>query len=148
MDRTGAHQRHHRRDRTARHRGAEVLFVVLRECRELGRERCAALLRPRLEAIQPFVDIGEETRLRLLAVAYDIDAGLGLPAHTVRHGGADPRLICGLVVRLAGQPCLHHVEHVVWSRQAADMRGKDPIHVLLAGHPLPPLTPCYPGENG
>src|SRR6185437_1562366 len=109
--------------------------------------RRAALLRSRLKAIQPLVDIGEETRLRLLAVAYDIDAGLSLPAHTLRHGGADPRLICGLVVRLAGQPNLHHVEHVVWSRQAANMRGMDPIHVLLVGHRLPPLTPCYRSEE-
>ena len=59
---------------------------------------------------------------------------LGLLAHALRHRCAHARVIGGLVVIATFQPRLHHVEQVVRPRQAADMRGHDPIRVLLPGH--------------
>ena len=40
---------------------------------------------PRLRAGEPFMDIGDEAWLRLLAVIHDVDAGIDLAAHDIGH---------------------------------------------------------------
>ena len=134
LDRTDADHRRQRHDRAAHHRILEVLRVVFRECRDLLLEQQHLLFGPGLEAFESLLDVGEEARLRDLAVGHDVDAALDLLAHAVRDRLGDGRVVYLLVIGLAGELRLHHIEHGVRPRQAADMRRLDAIDILLNGH--------------
>ena len=82
--RPDADHRRDRHDRAAHHRCLEILRVIFREGRDLLLEQHHLLVGPRLEAVEPLLDVGEEARLRELAVGDDVDAALDLLAHALR----------------------------------------------------------------
>ena len=125
--RTDAKHRRNRRHAAAHHGALEILLVIVRERRALGRKQRRALARARLETLQAFVDVDEKARLRHLAVGQHVEPAFGLAAHAVGHGLAHARVIGPRVVRGARQLRLHHVEQVVRPRQAADMGGENAL---------------------
>ncbi len=139
LDRCGAHDGDDRHDRAAHHRFLEVLRVVFGERLGFLLEQQKLLARPRLVALQAFLDIGEEARLREFAIGDDVDAAFGLLANAVHHGRGDLGIEGRLVDRLAGKLRLHHIEQVVRARQAPDMGGLDAIRVLLQRHGVTPF---------
>jgi hypothetical protein len=73
----------HRRDRDERaagHRCLEILRVVLRERLDLLLKQDELLVRPRLVAFEPLLDVGEKAGLRKFTVGDDVDAAFGLLA--------------------------------------------------------------------
>ena len=71
--------RHHGHGGAAEHRGLEILFVIFGESGDFFLEHREALI-ARLEAVEPRLDVGEESRLRELAIGDVIDAASRLLA--------------------------------------------------------------------
>src|SRR4029077_20894151 len=82
------------------------------------------------EPSQPLIDVGNKTDLAHLAVADDIDAGLGLLTYAGIDRRLDACIDCQVVDRLAGLTLLKHLDQIGRTRQASHMRSKDPF---LAG---------------
>src|SRR5215471_4978586 len=91
--RSGTHQRGDWRYRAAEHGLAHVLLVILWEGLHFSGEAREACSGPWLETVQPFPYVGEEAVFALFAVRRNIDPAFDLPAHTLRHGIADPAFI-------------------------------------------------------
>ncbi len=104
-----------------RHRGHRV-FQFFRRGRSHGNA-----LEPLENVERPIEPLAE------LAVADDVDAGLGLLAHHLGDGfgqaGFEGRLVVGLAV-LDGAP---ELDQFWWPDQAADMGGEDAIGVVRHG---------------
>ena len=79
-------------DRAAHHRLLEILGVIFRERRDLLLEQHQLLVGPRLEALEPLLDVGEEAGLGEFAVGDDVDAAIDLLAHDVAHRLGERRL--------------------------------------------------------
>ena len=92
-NRLRTHQRYEWRDRSSTHRLAKILIVIFGKGGYLERPRLAALLRPRLKALQTIPHIREEARFGLLAVRNNIDARFNLLAHTLGNCGRDSRFV-------------------------------------------------------
>jgi len=82
---------------------------------------------PRTVVVGPPHGVGE------LAVVDQIDASLFLLAHDLGDGVLQPRLVSGLVELLPEGPLLADLEKLRRPRQAADMRGQNPV-----SHGFPP----------
>ncbi len=70
-----------------------------------------------------------------LAVARHVDARRPLAPDDLDDGGRQPRLVGGLVTRLAGLPCAIQLDEIVWPRKAAGLSGEDASAALLHGGP-------------
>jgi hypothetical protein len=85
-------------------------------------------LRAALEASEAVVDVVAEAGLAQLAVAHDVDAGLALLGHDLRHGAVEALVELGLVggpLLLDGGP--DDLHHVLWTGQAAGVGRDDAV---------------------
>ena len=86
-----------------------------------------------LEAGEPRPRIGHPVDLAVLAVADDVDPGVGLLRHHVRDGAADAGIEGRLVVGLAELLGVEQRDQVGRPRQAAGVRGQDAVRAALHG---------------
>src|ERR1700730_14463575 len=85
LDRSNARQRHDGRDRSAQHRLAEILFVVLRKRGDFSGEAFADLAGPGLKTRQALADVGEETALALFAIRRNVNTAFNLHSNALRN---------------------------------------------------------------
>src|SRR6266581_3229007 len=78
-------------------------------------------------AIEPLAHVSEETWLRLLAVAHDVDAGFHLLAHALGDRAFHALVVGAFVVGETRQLRLHQVEQIRGPRQAADVGREDAV---------------------
>ena len=120
--------------------GGDALHVG-REHLHVPRHLARAVAR---EAVQPLRDVGGVAALAHLAVGDDVDAGVHLPAHDVRHGahhaGVEGALVGERLVLLGEQ----HVGDVLRPRQGAHVRGENAFGAEL--HAV--LPPCASTRAG
>jgi hypothetical protein len=80
-----------------------------------------------LEAAVALPDVGAEAGLAHLPVADDIDADLALLGHHLLDGDLDARIELGSIDLLAVHAGPHQLHQLRRPRQAARVRGHDPI---------------------
>src|SRR4029453_1488918 len=100
---------------------------------DLRGKRLAFAQHSRRQPGEPVVEIPEEARLRLLAVARNIDTGLILPPHHLRDalaGAFSPRL---LVVELAALLHPHREDDLGRAQEAAGVCRKNAILAISHG---------------
>jgi hypothetical protein len=137
-DRRGANERSTRRNASAHHAPAEVLLIVFRE----GGHFRGPLLPPatlwalRFKAAETLTHVREESRLSLLAVCDNVNPALVLLADNLSDCGLNPLRVGALVIRLAVEFRLHHVEQVLRTRQTATVGDENPIRT--------PFHDCLP----
>ena len=105
--------------------GAGELDRVARRAAEA--DRAVDLLEP----AEPRPRIGHPVELAVLAVADDVDAGVGLLAHDLGDGALHPRRERGLVVGLAELLGVEHRDQIGRPRQAAGVGGEDAAGAAL-----------------
>jgi hypothetical protein len=93
--------------------------------------RGAVGLRAVFEAREPLIDVGEEARLALLAVADHVHADLVLAAHNLSDLRGDAPGEGLLVVGLACLLGRQHLEEVVGAGEAAAVGGQDALGTQL-----------------
>ena len=101
--------------------------IELGERALLARVDVRRVVLARLHAAEPFVDIGDEAGLRLLAVIDDVETRRDLAAYDVVHGIAHG-LGIGRRMRVAVG---HHVRERVGPGQGPDMGGDDAFLAFL-----------------
>ena len=102
--------------------------------------------RPVLEAAHPVEDVrGPVDGLAELAVADDVDPGVGLVADDVDHRLAQHALVLGLIERPAVTARLEDAPELRRAHEAPHVRGQDAIGVVH-GRSLPPPAPDRIGE--
>ena len=112
-----------RRHRSTQHRALKVVLVILGKRRDFGGKCLIGFVRPRLESIKPFINVGKETGFRHFAVSNDIDAGLNLPGDDASDRIAYLPLIGSGVVGCARQSgCI--------KSRSVDGRGRLPTCVV------------------
>jgi hypothetical protein len=102
--------------------------------RQLGEVHQVLVLERLARAAEPgqaVLHVGRVARLAELAVVDHVDAGLGLLPHHLRHTGADARGEGGAVDRHAFLPSEHRANQVVRPREAARVRGEEPVGAAL-----------------
>ena len=120
-----------------------VLRVEVRELDHvlgLGHGRRGEVVgRPVLEAAHPVQDVrGPVDRLAELAVADDVDPGVGLVADDVDHRLAQHALVLGLVERPAVTARLEDAPELRRAHEAPHVRGQDAIGVVHPSSVQPP----------
>ena len=85
------------------------------------------------EAREALRDVGRVADLAHLSVADDVDADRHLPAHHLGHRVADHRRIGASIHGLAALAREQHFGYGLAARQAADVRGQDPVGAQAHG---------------
>ena len=114
-----------------------VLGVELREGLPVAarRQDVAALERhhPPLEPADALVEVGDPGGLAHLAVVDDVDSRPRLAPHHVVDGVGERLLVRRLVDGLAARLGREEVQQGAWTREAAGVRGQDPVHQSSSG---------------
>ena len=132
--RTDADNRRQRDDRAAHHRSLEIIRIIFGKSRHLFLKELHLLIGPRLEPFEPFLNVSKETGLGEFAVGDNVNAAIHLFAHHVADRLRQKFIIFLLIVGLPAQFRLHQIEQVVRPRQTPNMRGLNPVGILLDGH--------------
>src|SRR5262249_5532335 len=86
-----------------------------------------------LEAGETIGHVSEKARLAHLAVGDDVDAETGLPLHDLADRAAHARIVGGGIDGFTAQAAAQQRQQIVGARQAAGVRGQDPIVAAVHG---------------